>query len=97
MTEEKIHVQIYGSSVPGNIFVKQNQMSIESILNANKIPFTFIDVAADETHLKYMKRKNGGKKDMPQIFVDGEFKGTTKELEEAVEMREVKEFLGLAK
>ncbi|CAG8673069.1 14710_t:CDS:2 [Gigaspora margarita] len=97
MSEEKIRVQIYGSSVPGNIFVKQNQMSIESILNANKIPFTFVDVAADETHLKYMKRKNGGKKDMPQIFVDGEFKGTTKELEEAVEMREVKEFLGLVK
>ncbi|CAG8536069.1 9014_t:CDS:2 [Dentiscutata heterogama] len=97
MSEEKIRVEVYGSSVPGNIFVKQNHMSVESILNANKIPYKFIDVAADENHLKYMKRKNGGKKDLPQIFVDGEFKGTTKELEEAVEMREVREFLGLDK
>ncbi|CAG8610403.1 26026_t:CDS:2 [Dentiscutata erythropus] len=90
MSEEKIRVEVYGSSVPGNIFVKQNHMSVESILNANKIPYTFVDIAADENHLKYMKRKNGGNKDLPQIF-------TTKELEEAVEMREVREFLGLEK
>ncbi|CAG8495272.1 17128_t:CDS:2 [Cetraspora pellucida] len=74
--------------------VKQNQASIESILNSNKIPYTFIDVAADQDQLKYMKRKNGGVNGLPQIFVDGEYKGLTKELEQAVEMREVKEFLG---
>ncbi|CAG8832148.1 8680_t:CDS:2, partial [Racocetra persica] len=45
--------------------------------------------------LNYMKRKNRGVKELPQIFVDGEYKGLTKELEQAVEMREVKEFLGL--
>ncbi|CAG8639654.1 10926_t:CDS:2 [Cetraspora pellucida] len=95
MSGEKIRVQIYGSSVAGNIFVKQNQASIESILNSNKIPYTFVDVAADQDQLNYMKRKNGGVKELPQIFVDGEYKGLTKELEQAVEMREVKEFLGL--
>ncbi|CAG8611806.1 2284_t:CDS:2 [Scutellospora calospora] len=92
MAEEKIRVHIYGSSVAGNIF---RQASIESILNSNKIPYTFIDVAADEDQLKYMKRKNRGIKDLPQIFVDGEYKGLAAELEQAVEMREVKEFLGL--
>ncbi|CAG8822885.1 7728_t:CDS:1, partial [Racocetra fulgida] len=55
--------------------VKQNQTSIESILNSNKIPYTFIDVAADQDQLNYMKRKNRGVKELPQIFVDGEYKG----------------------
>jgi hypothetical protein len=32
-------------------------------------------VAADEDALKYMKRKNRGEKELPQIFVDGEYKG----------------------
>lgn len=32
-------------------------------------------MAADEDALKYMKRKNMGEKELPQIFVDGEYKG----------------------
>ncbi|CAG8435139.1 2351_t:CDS:2 [Diversispora eburnea] len=73
--EEKKKVEIYGSSVAGNIFVKKNQDSIEFILKANKIEFSFVDVAADDDKQKYMKRKNGGEKRLPQIFVGGEYKG----------------------
>ncbi|CAG8536517.1 5803_t:CDS:2 [Dentiscutata erythropus] len=86
--EEKKKVEIYGSSVAGNIFVKKNQDSIEFILKANKIEFSFVDVAADDDKQKYMKRKNGGEKRLPQIFVGGEYKGLVKDLEEANEFRE---------
>ena len=34
-------------------------------------------MAADEDALKYMKRKNRGEKELPQIFVDGEYKGVS--------------------
>ncbi|RHZ62406.1 hypothetical protein Glove_340g13 [Diversispora epigaea] len=94
---EKSKVEIYGSSVAGNIFVKKNQESIEFILKANKIDFSFVDVAADDDQLKYMKRKNRGEKELPQIFVGGEYKGLLKGLEEANEFKEVKKFLGLEK
>ncbi|CAB4389734.1 hypothetical protein RhiirA5_359999, partial [Rhizophagus irregularis] len=96
MSEEtKVRVQIYGSSVAGNIFVKSNQSWIEQVLKQHKIGFSFVDVAADEDALKYMKRKNMGEKELPQIFVDGEYKGITKDFQEAVEFKEVYKFLGL--
>jgi glutaredoxin len=50
-------------------------MRIEQVLKQRKIDFSFVDVAADEDALKYMKRKNRGEKELPQIFVDGEYKG----------------------
>jgi len=96
MSEEtKERVQIYGSSVSGNIFAKSNQSWIEQVLKQHKINFSFVDVAADENALKYMKRKNRGEKEYPQIFVDGEYKGITKDFQEAVEFKEVNKFLGL--
>ena len=55
--------------------VKSNQSWIEQVLKQHKISFSFVDVAADEDALKYMKRKNRGEKELPQIFVDGEYKG----------------------
>ncbi|CAG8504498.1 9014_t:CDS:2 [Funneliformis caledonium] len=98
MTEEsKVRVKIYGSSVAGNIFVKSNQLWLEQVLKQNKIDFEFVDIAADEDGLKYMKRKNGGEKRLPQIFVDGEFKGIFIDFQEAVEHKEVTKFLGLQK
>ncbi|RIA96842.1 thioredoxin-like protein [Glomus cerebriforme] len=96
MSEEtKERVQIYGSSVAGNIFVKSNQSWIEQVLKQHGIKFSFVDVAADEDAKKYMKRKNRGETELPQIFVDGEYKGIFKTFQEAVEMKEVKKFLGL--
>ncbi|CAG8587861.1 14358_t:CDS:2, partial [Acaulospora morrowiae] len=86
-------VKIYGSSVPGNVFVRKNQIDLLAILKANKIDYTFVDVAADEDQLKYIKRKNKGQKELPQIFVDGEYKGLFEDIENANEMRELKSFL----
>ncbi|CAG8535469.1 10852_t:CDS:2 [Acaulospora colombiana] len=68
---------------------------LEAILKSNKIDFTFVDISVDEDQLKYMKRKNRLEKELPQIFVDGEYKGLFKDIEEANERREVKKFLGL--
>ncbi|CAG8542761.1 1180_t:CDS:2 [Paraglomus occultum] len=94
-TTEKPRVQVYGSSVAGNIFVKKNQEWVQTVLTIHKIPFEFVDVAADEDALKYMKRRNRGAVGLPQLFTDGEFKGLFKEFEEAVEARELKKFLDL--
>jgi glutaredoxin len=47
------------------------------VLTIHKIPFEFVDVAADEDALKYMKRRNRGAVGLPQIFTDGEFIGVS--------------------
>ncbi|CAG8502679.1 2797_t:CDS:2 [Ambispora gerdemannii] len=91
----KTRVKIFGSSVSGNIFTKKNQQWVESVLTINKIPFEFVDVAADEEQLKFMKRRNLGAQGLPQIFVDNEFVGLFPAFEEAVESRQVKQWLGL--
>jgi glutaredoxin len=46
-------------------------------LQSFEIPFQFIDLAADEEAKLYMRRKNGGATELPQIFVDGEFRGVS--------------------
>ncbi|KAG9284242.1 hypothetical protein G9A89_002052 [Geosiphon pyriformis] len=99
-TETKVdskapRVKIYGSSVSGNLFTKKNQQWVETALSINKIPFEFVDVAANEDQLKYMKRRNRGALGLPQIFVDDEFVGLFEEFEQAVEKKEVKKWLGL--
>ncbi|CAG8457403.1 4028_t:CDS:2 [Ambispora leptoticha] len=79
----KVRVKIFGSSVSGNIFTKKNQQWVENALTINKIPFEFVDVAADEEQLKFMKRRNRGAQGLPQIFVDNEFVGLFPAFEEA--------------
>jgi hypothetical protein len=44
-----------------------------------------------------MRRKNGGNNELPQIFVDGEFRGSYTAFEEAIEFDEVEQFLALDK
>jgi len=94
-TEQKARVKIYGSSVSGSLFTKKNQQWVESVLTINKIPFEFVDVAADEEQKKFMKRRNLGAQGLPQIFVDNEFVGVYEEFEKAVEAKELKKWLRL--
>ncbi|KAJ3125210.1 hypothetical protein HK098_000521 [Nowakowskiella sp. JEL0407] len=87
-------VMLYGSSVAGNIMVKKKQTRIENIFHARKVDFTFVDVAADEDAKVFMQT-GSGKTTIPQIFVDGKYKGGAEELEDANEMEEVKAWLGI--
>ncbi|TPX71708.1 hypothetical protein SpCBS45565_g00777 [Spizellomyces sp. 'palustris'] len=88
-------VTIYYSSVSGALQVKKQQTRVQDILAARKVEYEMVDVAADEDAKDYMYRKSG-KNTLPQIFVDGEYKGGHDELDEANEVGEVPQWLGLA-
>ncbi|KAI8053354.1 hypothetical protein BDF22DRAFT_684110 [Syncephalis plumigaleata] len=92
-TDSAVRVQIYGSSVSGNRKIKAAQTFIKDKLENFEIPYKFIDLAADEEAKLYMRRKNGGATELPQIFVDGEFRGTASAFEDAVEYDELDSFL----
>ncbi|KAI8816759.1 thioredoxin domain-containing protein [Fimicolochytrium jonesii] len=91
-----VKVTIFYSSVAGSLQVKKNQIRVENILAARKIEYKLVDVAAEEEERDFMQRKSG-KISLPQIFVDGEYRGGPEELEEANEdgEAEVRLFLGL--
>ncbi|KAI8918516.1 hypothetical protein DFJ77DRAFT_455885 [Powellomyces hirtus] len=67
-------VTLYYSSVSGALQVKKQTTRVQDILAARKVAYDLVDVAADEDAKEYMQRKSG-KNALPQIFVDGEYKG----------------------
>ncbi|KAJ3275558.1 hypothetical protein HK104_003866 [Borealophlyctis nickersoniae] len=87
-------VILYYSSVSGALLVKKAQSRVENILKARKVEYDLVDVAADEEAKDYMQSKSG-KNSLPQIFVDGEYKGGPDELEEANEDGAVQSWLGI--
>ncbi|KAJ1853162.1 hypothetical protein LPJ73_002699, partial [Coemansia sp. RSA 2703] len=72
---EKPRVQIYGSTVSGNRTYKKQARDLFAMLEANEIDFEFICLAVDENAKKYVRRKALGNMTIPQVYVDGEFKG----------------------
>lgn len=90
-------VIVYVSSVAGNLLVNKAQERVERILQARKVVFKTVDISLPENNdaKEYMQQKSG-KKVLPQIFVDGEFKGLVDQLEEANEFEEVPQWLGVA-
>ncbi|RUS19266.1 hypothetical protein BC937DRAFT_87747 [Endogone sp. FLAS-F59071] len=71
------------------------QTRIKDVLNIKGIPFDFINIAYDEEAKSYMKQKNHGKTELPQIFVNGEFKGIYADFDDAVETETLDQFLEL--
>ncbi|KAJ1667332.1 hypothetical protein IW140_001935 [Coemansia sp. RSA 1813] len=92
---EKPRVQIYGSTVSGNRTYKKQAKELFIMLEANEIDFEFICIAADEKAKSYMRRKALGKMTIPQVYVDGEFKGFFEDAFKANEIDELYEWLGL--
>ncbi len=87
-------VQIYYSSVPGNIKVRKDTTRVQDILSARKVEFELVDVTQDNN--KNWMKEQSGKSDLPQIFVDGKFVGLAEGLEEANEDGLVHSFLGIS-
>ncbi|KAI9202749.1 thioredoxin-like protein [Polychytrium aggregatum] len=85
---------LYYSSVPSTLKLKKDQVRVQDILKARKVEFDMVDVSTEEDQKNYMRMKSG-KNILPQIFVDGEYKGTTEDLEEANECENVVQWLGL--
>ncbi|KAJ2757773.1 hypothetical protein H4S06_003017 [Coemansia sp. BCRC 34490] len=92
---EKPRVQIYGSTVSGNRTYKKQAKDLFIMLEGNEIDFEFICIAADQKAKLYMRRKALGNMSIPQIFVDGEFKGLYEDAFNANEKDELYEWLGL--
>lgn len=53
-----------------------------------------MDVAASEEAKSYMKRKSNGETALPQIFSDGDYRGTFEDFEYAIETHQLPQFLG---
>ncbi|RKP26195.1 SH3-binding, glutamic acid-rich protein-domain-containing protein [Syncephalis pseudoplumigaleata] len=95
--DRTVRVHVYGSSVSGNRKIKDAQARIHTVFTTQDIPYEFVDLAADEEGKLYMRRKNGGATELPQIFVDGEFRGTYTAFDDAVEYDELDSFLAFDK
>jgi glutaredoxin len=55
---------------------RKSQQQITDVLTAKKVPFETVDVAADEKGKERMKLVSG-KATVPQVHVDGKFKGVS--------------------
>ncbi|KAJ9083492.1 hypothetical protein DSO57_1034196 [Entomophthora muscae] len=67
-------IELYGSSVSGNMKIKKAQNKMMDTLERFKILYDFIDLAADEQAKLYIKRKNPTSTTIPQLYINGEFK-----------------------
>ncbi|KAI0216290.1 hypothetical protein L0F63_006923 [Massospora cicadina] len=88
-------IEIYGSSVSGNMKIKKAQNKIIDTLERFKIEYTFVDLAADDQAKLYIKRKNPNSTNIPQIYINGEFSMEFAEFEELLEYDELFEALGV--
>lgn len=87
-------ITVYYSSVSHGSKFKKELSRIEQLFQAFKIEYSLSDVAADEEAKNYMY-SNSPKKELPQIFIDGKYKGQCDDLDEANEFGELKQFLGV--
>ncbi|KAG0057343.1 hypothetical protein BGZ83_011586 [Gryganskiella cystojenkinii] len=87
-------IQIYGSSVSGNLQIKRSQQAIADALDQLEIEHEFVDVASSDEAKSYMKRKNRGETALPQIFAGGEYRGTYDDFDYAIETHQLTQFLG---
>ncbi|KAI9243606.1 SH3-binding, glutamic acid-rich protein-domain-containing protein [Phascolomyces articulosus] len=88
------HVQIYVSSVSANPTVKRNQESLQTMLTAKQIKFQVVDVAQSEPALQHMRRQNvGNTRNLPQVFVGGEYRGPFDDVMRAMETDTLNDFL----
>ncbi|RUS19329.1 hypothetical protein BC937DRAFT_87652 [Endogone sp. FLAS-F59071] len=77
-------VQLYYSSVSGNATTKKQQEHVRSLLQSRKIAFDLVDITVSSVTLGYM-REQSGQKDLPQLFVGGEFRGLYQDIVNHVE------------
>eukprot|EP01006_Ploeotia_vitrea_P045749 TRINITY_DN66966_c9_g1_i1.p1 TRINITY_DN66966_c9_g1~~TRINITY_DN66966_c9_g1_i1.p1 ORF type:complete len:334 (+),score=179.70 TRINITY_DN66966_c9_g1_i1:147-1148(+) len=85
MTRPK--VVLYYSSVSGSRQVRKDQSDIEHLFEAHKVDYTKIDVSLDEHQAdRLAMAKASGLRDLPQVHVNGQYRGGAAELRQANEM-----------
>ncbi|KAI8614913.1 hypothetical protein BC830DRAFT_1169025 [Chytriomyces sp. MP71] len=79
-------VTVYLSEVAGNVMTKKNAQRMCDLLTIKKIEFAKVDVSIDDEAKAYMKEHSQAKPGtLPLLFVDGVYRGTIVEMEEANE------------
>ena len=89
-------IEVYFSSVSGNVKVKKTTEAVFSYLDARKIQYTQVDLSlAENEEKKALLIKVKGSVEIPSVFVNGKYKGGADEFEEACESQSDKAFFGL--
>jgi len=90
-------IVLYGSSVPGSVQVEKHIERARFLLESKKLPFTFVDCSRSPVDKEYLAKTSTHQPPyaLPQLFKDGAFLGTFPDLEEANEVGEIRQFLGL--
>eukprot|EP01133_Synstelium_polycarpum_P002527 gene2527-2891_t len=86
-----VNVTLYTSSATGMLKIKKDQSSLKNLLEAKKIQYLEIDIAADQEAREKMK-KASGKTEIPQLFINDKFAGLCDDL---LELEEVGQFIDL--
>jgi len=90
---------LYWSSVSGNVASEKNTDRVRFLLSAAKLPFKELDLSLEENTASkvYMHEhsKCENKQTLPQVFKDGEYKGTAADIDEWNEFGELKMNLGV--
>lgn len=92
----KMSLTLYITTVTGNLEVKKQQQKIQMILDAKKIKYEAVDVAASEDAKKKMRAIAGDDKALPPQICNGDtYCGNFEAFDNAVEAEELEEFLKL--
>ncbi|KAF2084005.1 hypothetical protein K490DRAFT_3938, partial [Saccharata proteae CBS 121410] len=84
---------LFTSLTAGSSHIVTATSRIETILKANRIPFTYIDTATNDLAKKLFQRRAAGKK-LPLLVKEGYVLGGITEIEEWNEYEELHENIG---
>lgn len=76
-----------------SIFIFADIVALQRLLEQKKAVFTTTDVSLERADLERMWAQAGGKKDLPQLHIDGKFVGTYDEMQEKEEIGEFEELV----
>ncbi|KAF1981017.1 hypothetical protein K402DRAFT_467872 [Aulographum hederae CBS 113979] len=91
--DKSSQLYLFTSLTAGSSHIITATSRIETILKANRLPFTYVDTATDESAKKLFQRRARGKK-LPLLVKEGYIIGDLDEIEEANEFGELKEMVG---
>ncbi|KAF2675433.1 hypothetical protein BT63DRAFT_475041 [Microthyrium microscopicum] len=91
--EEDKALYLFTSLSSGSSAIITATSRIETILKANRIPFSYVDTATNESAKKLYQRRAKGKK-LPLLFKEGDYLGDLEQVEEWNEFGELKAAIG---
>ncbi|KAF1811326.1 hypothetical protein P152DRAFT_483208 [Eremomyces bilateralis CBS 781.70] len=91
--ESSPHLYLFSSLTAGSSHILTATSRVETILKANRIPYTYVDTATNDSARKLYGRRGKNKK-FPLLVKEGFVLGDLEEVEEWNEFGELKEMVG---